>query len=388
MSTKTVAIVGGGIAGLTAALCFARKGISSHIFEKSPQLEEVGAGLQLTPNVTCILRDLGLLPALQNCWLEPEVVALASGSSLKRLGTVPVRARAEHHWGAPYAVLHRASLQKVLLNAVMQNPLCTLTLGQNVESPDAQVLRTACSGERPDLLIAADGVWSRLRNFVSGGPDVSFSGNIAWRLTIPETSAPAFIDRSAVTAYLAPDAHLVTYPLRDSKSINIVAIGNGVDPVEGWASHVSAPNYTLLEKSFRGWHSTVRNMLLTAQNITFWPLFEAGVGRWHNGKDLVLIGDAAHAMMPFSAQGAGMAIEDAFELANFATKMPPEQALQQFETQRQQRINMVRKRGSLNKFAYHASGPARLGRDILLSLRSPASFARDLDWLYGYRAPL
>lgn len=388
MSTKTVAIVGGGIAGLTAALCFARKGISTHVFEKSPKLEEVGAGLQLTPNVTCILRDLGLLPALRDDWLEPDVVALASGNNLKRLGTVPVRERAEQHWGAPYAVLHRASLQKVLLDAVLQNPLCSLTLDQNVESPDAQVLRNACSGERPDLLIAADGVWSRLRNFVAGGPDVSFSGNIAWRLTLPEADAPAFIDRTAVTAYLAPGAHLVTYPLRDSKSINIVAIGTGVDPVEGWALHASAPNQALLDQSFRGWHSSIRNMLLTAQNITFWPLFEASHGHWHNGQDLVLIGDAAHAMMPFSAQGAGMAIEDAFELANLTADMPVAQALPQFEMQRQKRINMVRKRGALNKFAYHASGPARVGRDILLSLRSPASFARDLDWLYGYRAPL
>jgi salicylate hydroxylase len=387
MSTKTVAIVGGGIAGLATALCFARKGISTRIFEKSAELEEVGAGLQLTPNVTCILRDLGLLPALKELWLEPDVVALASGLNLKRLGTVPVRENAEKRWGAPYAVLHRASLQQVLANAVLQNPLCSLILDQKVESPDAQVLRDPCSGQRPDLLIAADGVWSRLRNFVAGGPDVTFSGNIAWRMTIPQSEAPTFIDLATVTAFLAPKAHLVAYPLRESKSINIVAIGSGMEGAEGWAAQSRAPQRALLEKSFRGWNGEIREMLLNAKDATFWPLFEAGIGRWHNDKDLVLIGDAAHAMMPFSAQGAAMAIEDAFELANLAAELPIAQALVQFELQRSKRIAMVRKRGALNKFAYHAAGPLRIGRDMLLSLRPPASFARDLDWLYGYRAP-
>ncbi|MBB4954060.1 salicylate hydroxylase [Agrobacterium vitis] len=387
MSTKTVAIVGGGIAGLAAALCFARKGIPTRIFEKSPVLEEVGAGLQLTPNVTCILRDLGLLPALQPRWFEPDVVALASGINLKRLGTVPVRDHAQRRWHAPYGVLHRASLQKVLADAVLQNPLCSLTLDQKVESPDAQVLRDPCSGQRPDLLIAADGVWSRLRNFVAGGPDITFSGNIAWRTTIPQDDAPAFIDRKTVTAFLGPKAHLVTYPLPETSSINVVAIASGEDVAEGWASPFGAAQKALLDHSFNGWNSTIREMLFSARQPTFWPLFEAGVGRWHNDKDLVLIGDAAHAMMPFAAQGAAMAIEDAFELANLVAKQPIAQALTQFEHQRSPRINKVRKRGALNKFAYHAAGPVRIGRDVLLSLRPPASFARDLDWLYGYRAP-
>lgn len=386
MSTKTVAIVGGGIAGLTAALCFARKGISTRIFEKTSEFQEVGAGLQLTPNVTCILAELGLLPALKQRWFEPDVVALASGVTLKRLGVVPVRDNAEKRWHAPYAVLHRASLQNVLVDAVLQNPLCSLSLDQKVESPDAQVLRNSCSGQRPDLLVAADGVWSRLRNFVASGPDVTFSGNIAWRMTIPQDQAPAFIDRQTVTAFLAPKAHMVTYPLHETNSINIVAIGSGVNAAEGWAAQSGAPQHAMLDKSFRGWNTAIRDMLLGAENVTFWPLFEAGTGRWHNDKDLVLIGDAAHAMMPFSAQGAAMAIEDAFELANIVAKHPVAQALSQFELQRSNRIKMVRNRGKLNKFAYHAAGPMRIGRDILLSLRPPTRFAQDLDWLYGYRA--
>ncbi|NSZ16982.1 FAD-dependent monooxygenase [Agrobacterium vitis] len=386
MSTKTVAIVGGGIAGLVASLCFARQGIASRIFEKSPQLLEVGAGLQLTPNVTWILDELGVLENLRTRWHEPDVVALASGISLKRLCNVPVGAHAKSRWQAPYGVLHRATLQQALLEAVAQNPLCSLTLDQRVESPDAQILRDPQTGERPDLLIAADGVWSRLRNFVAGGPDVSFSGSIAWRVALPQAEAPAFLDRQSVTAFLGPNAHMVTYPLRDTDSINIVAIGAGVDPGEGWAAQTQESQALLLERAFKGWNSDIRTMLANAKgNMTFWPLFQAGNGRWHNDKDLVLIGDAAHAMLPFSAQGAAMAIEDAFELADLVSSRSIPQALAAYEASRQKRVSAVRKRGAINKFAYHAKGPLQIGRDVLLSLRSSDSFARDLDWLYGYR---
>ncbi|MBB4005935.1 FAD-dependent monooxygenase [Allorhizobium taibaishanense] len=385
MSTKTVAIVGGGIAGLAASLCFARRGIASRIFEKTADLQEVGAGLQLTPNVTWILDELGILAALKQRWHEPQVVALASGISLKRLCAVPVQNHAQSVWNAPYGVVHRATLQRALLDAVEANPLCSLILGQRVESPDAQILRNPVTGERPDLLIAADGVWSRLRNFVTGGPDVSFSGSIAWRMTIKEASAPAFLDRDAVTAYLGPRSHMVTYPLREVGSINIVAIGAGINPGEGWAAQTGANQGPLLERAFRGWNSGIRAMLATPHDTTFWPLFEAGPGRWQNGRDLVLIGDAAHAMLPFSAQGAGMAIEDAYELAGLVAEKPRADALPAYEQRRQKRVYSVRKRGAINKFAYHARGPLQLGRDMLLSLRSGDSFARDLDWLYGYR---
>ncbi|MDQ0457258.1 FAD-dependent monooxygenase [Rhizobium paknamense] len=387
MTLENLAIVGAGIAGLTTALCFAQRGAASRIYEKTTQLEEVGAGLQLSPNVTRILDQLGLLEPLRAVWFEPEEVVLRSGQSLKKLAGVPVRHHAESRWGAPYAVLHRATLQRVLVKAVTHNPLCQLVLDQRVESPDAQVLRQGLTGSRPDLLVAADGVWSKLRNFVAGAPDITFSGNIAWRVTIPETDAPDFLDRRGVTAYLGPHAHVVAYPLTEAKAFNIVAIAAGVDPGEGWAARSDETQLALLDRAFSGWHKGLRQMLLTAPSPTFWPLFQAGVGRWHNDeKDLVLIGDAAHAMMPFSAQGAAMAIEDAFELAAQVCATGPTKGILAFETLRQQRLAKVRNRGALNRFAYHANGPFRLGRDLVLALRSGDSLARDLDWLYGYRA--
>ncbi|MCM2292224.1 FAD-dependent oxidoreductase [Allorhizobium sp. BGMRC 0089] len=387
MQTSRVAIVGGGIAGLCTALSCAHHGISSTVYEKSPQLEEVGAGLQLSPNATAILKELGVLDSISRNWLEPQTVALASGTTLKTLASIPVESHARSRWGAPYAVLHRATLQQALLNAVLTNPLIRLVLGQRVESPDAQILRDEPSGERPPLLIAADGVWSRLRNYVSGGPDVVFTGNIAWRFTMPCSAAPDFIDCSRVTAYLGSSAHMVVYPLKEMDSINIVAIAAGVDPGEGWAARSDESQQSLFAKAFSSWNPEIRALLdARTATATFWPLFEAGVGRWHNERDLLLIGDAAHAMMPFSAQGAAMAIEDAYELGNLVARLPVPEVLVRFEAIRQERIRKVRHRGVLNKFAYHAQGPVRLGRDMVLSLRSGDSFARDLDWLYGYRA--
>jgi len=142
----------------------------------------------------------------------------------------------------------------------------------------------------------------------------------------------------------------------------------------------------MLVRQFAGWNAEITKLLSRSPRPTFWPLHEVTSGRWHNGRDLVLIGDAAHAMMPFSAQGAAMAIEDGFVLANEVKKsssLPA--ALTGFEAQRTSRAARVKARGSFNRFAYHARGPFRIGRDIVLSLRPPQSLAADLDWLYGYR---
>ncbi|MGG7519238.1 FAD-dependent monooxygenase [Allorhizobium undicola] len=383
---KSIAIVGAGIAGLTTSLCLARRGMASRIFEKATQLEEVGAGLQLSPNVTSILDELGILETLKQRWFEPEHVLLRAGDSLRQLASVPVRRFAAKEWGAPYAVLHRATLQQALLKAVINNPLCTLVLDQRIESPDAQILRDSLTGSRPDLLVAADGVWSKLRNFVAGAPDISFSGNVAWRMTLPWQDAPGFLDSQSVTAYTGAHAHLVVYPLAEARLFNIVAISAGMDPGESWAARSDATQRVMLERAFKGWHSGILSMLLDRPSPTFWPLFQAGIGRWHtDDSNLALIGDAAHAMMPFSAQGAAMAIEDGMELAEQLHLHGKQAGLPRFAASRQARIAQVRNRGTLNRMVYHAKGPLRLGRDMVLALRSPDSLAKDLNWLYGYR---
>ena len=384
MSTvKTTTIVGAGIAGLTAALALARKGIASHIIEQAPALEEVGAGLQLSPNASRILADLGLIDALRARWTEPDRILLASGLSLSPLASVPAGVSARNRWHAPYGVLHRASLQAVLLDAVRREPLCTLTMGERIETADA-----ALAIAPADILVAADGVWSRLRQAVPGALPARYSGNVAWRFLVPYDTAPAFLDPRAVTAFLGPHAHLVAYPLAEVQAFNIVAIHAQPEaPAEGWLRRGDSTTRARLLNAFATWHTDIRRLLPDAKDPLVWPLFGCPDGAWTDGRT-VLIGDAAHAMTPFAAQGAAMAIEDAALLAErLATATDKTAALGSFEKTRRARVARVRSRGAFNRFAYHARGPVALARNLVLSLRKPEDLAADFDWLYGYRTP-
>lgn len=383
MAVEHAIISGAGVAGLSAALSLAQKGVRCDIYDKAHKLAEVGAGLQIAPNASRILSTLGVLADLEPVWNEPERIDLVSGASLKHLATVPVGQFARDRWGSPYGVLHRATLQKALLDAVLREPLCNLHLNTPVD-PVADALP---GPTRPQLIVGADGVWSRMRSVIPASPIPTFSGNIAWRFTVPGADAPPFLDLSAVCAFLGPDAHIVAYPLAEVGGFNVVAITAGNSPGETWDASPGDVRLDLLLKRFKDWNPALRKLLESAKHPRFWPLYQASDGNWHNGVDTVVIGDAAHAMMPFAAQGAAMAIEDAFELAQAVTAdMALPDALKWFETKRKARVARARSQTAFNRFAYHATGPVRIARDMVLSMRSPQSLAQSLDWLYGYRA--
>lgn len=384
MSIKHATIVGAGVAGLTTALSLAARGISSDVIEQAPQLGEVGAGLQLSPNATRVLAELGVLADVERHWLEPRSIRLASGLDLRSLADLPAGEFARRRWGSPYGVLHRSTLQQALLRAVLSAPLCKLHLGRRIDGIGADALGHV-TGRRPDLVVGADGAWSVARDAISGAPAVSFSGNIAWRFTVSAAEAPSFLSRGGVTAHLGPRAHLVSYPLKEINGFNLVAIAAGARSDESWALQADAARRSMLLDQFSGWHRDIRRVLSDADSPTFWPLYQASDGQWQNGRDTVLVGDAAHAMMPFSAQGAAMAIEDAFSLAHHVSRTTLPQALAHFEAERKARAARVKARGEFNRFAYHARGPVRFARDIVLALRSPESIAADLDWLYGHK---
>lgn len=385
MPIKTAAIIGAGIAGLTAALALARHGIRSEIFEQADVLTEVGAGLQISPNASRILDTLGVLDVLLPIWLEPQDVQLVSGSSLRPVASVPCGDFAKQRWGSPYGTAHRATLQRALVDAVTANALCTLHLGRHIDIKNRQEL-DGIAGRDIDLVIGADGVWSKVRALVPGAPSPLFSGNIAWRFTIPEAYAPAILNKTSVTAFLGSSSHLVCYPIRENAAFNIVAIVSGNGASHDWSATGSKAQRDQMLRGFAGWNNAILRMLETQEQASFWPLYEMGVGRWHNGSDTILIGDAAHAMMPFAAQGAAMAIEDAFELAGMLATRPVPEALDLYEKHRAPRIARLRQRAAFNQFAYHARGPIRMARDLVLSLRPPQSLAADMDWIYGYRA--
>ena len=175
----------------------------------------------------------------------------------------------------------------------------------------------------------------------------------------------------------------MVYPLRGAGLLNAVVVTRGV-PAEPARS--PADGARALALSLADWHPSIRRMVAASQAPSAWPLHEVADGHWTAGEDIALIGDAAHAMMPFAAQGAAMAIEDAFDLAESFTRSGAS-SLEAFARRRRERVARVRKRGDFNRFAYHARGPIRMGRDLVLAMRRPESLAADLDWLYGYRTP-
>lgn len=385
MPIKHAAIIGAGVAGLTTALALARHGIGSDIFEQATALTEVGAGLQISPNASRVLRELELLDALEAVWTEPRSIAMISGRSLRRIASIPSGEFARLRWGASYGAVHRATLQRILLAAVEANPLCHLHLGKPFDGRDPQAIAAATS-HLPDVIIGADGVWSKVRNLVPDAPSPRFSGNIAWRFTVAMKDAPRILDPDNVSAFLGRSSHLICYPLREQQAFNIVAIITGRDGTRDWNATGNEAQRAALRTRFSGWNTALSSLIESAADATFWPLYEVGPGRWHNGRDTILIGDAAHAMTPFAAQGAAMAIEDGFELAGLLARLAVPDALNAFEKRRNPRIAHLRQRAAFNRFAYHASGPVRIGRDLVLALRPPQSVAADLDWIYGYKA--
>lgn len=394
---RTILIAGAGIAGLTAALALAERGFLVRIFERTSQLEEVGAGLQISPNATRILGRLGVLEALRSDAVRPDAVVLRNAADLGELARVPLGEAGERRWGAPYLVAHRADLQRALLAQVAQRPEIELVTGAEIldAAPSsggvAVSIKAGSAVIEMDglLLVGADGVWSRCRALAGGSAKSRFTGELAWRTTIsrqsPAAEAFAGIDTAtSVTAFLHPGAHLIAYPVRGGSLINLVAFTPGTRIAEGWSGEADIMN---LRNAFRE-SAPALSQLAEAAPWTVWPLHTVDPGGpWTSG-GIALIGDAAHAMTPFAAQGAAMAIEDAATLADAVAASADDLAgaLAAWEAKRRPRIIFVARRGAVNRFAWHASGPVALVRNLFLKNRPPEKLAADLDWLYGWDA--
>jgi salicylate hydroxylase len=388
---RTIVIAGAGIAGLTAALAFAQRGCAVRIFERARKMDEIGAGLQLSPNASRILDRLGVLERLRPHAVAPDAVILVDARSLREMARVPLGKAAEQRWGAAYVVAHRADLQQALLATIAAEPAIELGTGTEITGVCSDrgnlCISTASTTEiRGDVIVGADGVWSNVRQSAGLGTD-RFSGQVAWRTTMSASSAleNGVLRTDAVTAFLHPGVHLVAYPVRAGTQINLVAVTKGDRLSESWAQ-TSDPQ--VLFGALRGAHPRLCSVVTSHARWTAWPLHIADLPRWTLPAGIALVGDAAHAMTPFAAQGAAMAIEDAAVLANLvaAAENDLAGALTRYETLRRPRVARVARRGALNHLAWHARGPVALARNLVLKLRSPEQFAADMDWLYGWDA--
>ncbi|HEV2504323.1 MAG TPA: FAD-dependent monooxygenase [Mesorhizobium sp.] len=398
--SRPVVIAGGGIAGLTAALGFAQRGFTVEIYEQAPRLETVGAGIQLSPNATRILASLGVLERLLPTAVRPEAVVLKDAASLRERARVPLGAFAEQRWQAPYLTAHRADVQAALVAQVAETTGIRLITGAMLRdigiSPEGVVGTFEQDGTqvRPigSLLIGADGVWSKVRELPGLAGKSRFTGELAWRVTVAADSTAGRTFASVgvagcVTAFLHSGFHLIAYPVSAGTAINLVAFTKGERIADGWSGHADP---AILAGALKGAAPVLARLVAEAGTWLAWPLHAVDQKpSWTLPQGVALIGDAAHAMTPFAAQGAGMAIEDAATLAACVAASPAgiAQAMINWEQQRKPRVAKVARRGALNHLAWHAAGPVALVRDFVLALRPPQRLASDLDWLYGWRIP-
>jgi salicylate hydroxylase len=381
-------IVGGGIGGLTTALALARTGMSATVLERSAFADETGAGIQLGPNAIRALAQLGVLDAIAATAFSPDVLRLFDGLSGTRLATVPLGQIAEERYGAPYLTLHRADLHASLLAACRADGAIELRSGfdaTEAETLAEPVMVRDADGPQVEgsILIAADGLWSRLRDRIVPDADLRFSGAIAWRALLPRSEVPAPFADPEVGLWLGPHAHLVHYPVRGGKDLNIVAVVEGGSAKQGW-SRRAEPD--LLLPSFQRWARPAKTLLQAVETWRCWSLFQLKpLPRWTDGR-MALLGDAAHPVLPYLAQGAALAIEDAITLAASlkASGGDPASAFPRYQSLRMDRAARVQAQAARFGRIYHLRGPAAFARNFLLGRRHPESLLQSFDWLYGH----
>lgn len=387
-------IAGAGVGGLTAALALSEAGFESVLFERTSELAEFGAGLQLTPNATRILARLGVLDFIRPLATEPQAIRLLRGRDDEELAHLPI-ADAPTRWGAPYLVIHRADLQRALAVAALERPGVELRLGFEVagvsDSAEGVTLglkRGLLSlAEAGAFAIGADGVRSKLRERIGmgGAESLRFSGRVAFRALVPAEKLPSAWSTPQVTLRLGRSAHLVAYPLRGGSVVNFVAViesgwrgERGDDPWDGIADRPA------LERAFSEWTRETRQALSAAREWRAWPLFHRDPLPAYTEGHVALLGDAAHPMVPFLAQGAGQAIEDAGALAaqlKGAADIPA--ALRAYSAGRAPRAGRVQREAIAQARVYHMSGAAAFARDLVMRTLGPERLLARYNWLYA-----
>ncbi|MGY3489354.1 salicylate hydroxylase [Bradyrhizobium sp. USDA 4011] len=397
--TRTVIVAGAGIGGLTTSLALAAQGFRIVVLEKAERLEEAGAGIQLSPNASRILVELGLKEQLARRAVTPESVNILSARAGGEIARMPLGQAAEFRAGAPYWVIHRADLQAALQAAVNDHPDIDLRLGCQFEdvtkhAKGLTVVQRRGNARQEELavaLIGADGIWSSVRGHLFPDVQPQFSGLIAWRGTLDATALPREYTAPRVQLWMGPDAHLVAYPISAGRQINVVAIVSGTWNRPGWSE---PGDINEIKGAFAAarWPATARMLIGAVDGWRKWALFTLpDIGRWSEGA-VTLLGDAAHAMLPFAAQGAGMAIEDAAVLAKALADCTGENtagipaALKRYAEMRRRRVLKVQRMARQQGRIYHLSGPLAIARDLAIRAIGPQRMLARQDWIYDWRA--
>lgn len=382
-----ILISGGGIAGLTAAIALARAGRSVRLFEREAKPAAAGAGIQLGPNATRRLQSLGVWPCLEAKTVVPDAIHIGDGLTGASLARTPLGEEAHARFGGPYVTLHRADLHAGLMKTAGADKRISIKTGAAIESfreESGGVRALPARGReiRGAALIGADGLWSQLRGQVAPGAQPQFSGRSAWRSLIPAKSLPEEWTRASVHLWLGPDAHLVHYPVQGGRHVNVVAVIEEARTEPGW--NLPGDAGRLLD-AFARWDRRLRDGLLAAApSWRRWSLFRMPpLPLWSRGR-VALMGDAAHPVLPFLAQGAALAIEDAVALASAVGYGGDDMtaALARFEAVQRPRAAKLQRESARMGRIYHFSGPAKLARNLALRASPPGRLLARFDWLY------
>ena len=381
MKPERVLIVGGGIGGLTAALALTRAGYRVAVYEQAPEFSEIGAGIMLTPNATRVLRHLGLEAALDRAALRPPASVYRRFDDASVIGDAPLAEAMESAYGAPYFHIHRSDLLDVLLAAVRAQGAAELNAGRmarDCSQEGGEVTVQFSNGDAAvgDLLLACDGIRSTLRGRLLAGAEPRFRGQVAWRSLVPADGLPERVTARESVVWIGRDRHIVQYVLRGGSLVNYVAIAvQDRWAGEGWTRPAKRSE---LRAGFAGWHEDVQSLLeaTPAGALYKWGLFDRDpLEQWVYGR-VALLGDAAHPMLPFMAQGSAMAIEDAVILARCVADFDDlEVALSRYEAVRRERAARI-----------ILQSRAQTGLYQRLSGDKKRQRAASTDWVYGFDA--
>lgn len=395
-ASRIVIVAGAGIGGLTAALALAREGFRVVVLERAERLSETGAGIQLSPNAARCLIDLGLFERLKPHVTAPTALHVRAGRSGREIVRVPL-GEAAARYGAPYWVVHRGDLQSVLAAAVAQERDVAIKLGMRMDDfashpHGVTVSANGAAGlwhERGHALIAADGLWSDARAGFGLKDAPRFAGRTAWRALLPAHEVPPEFREPAVHLWLGRDAHVVHYPVKAGAVINVVVITTDDWNAPGWSAPASRIDLLPRFPAAR-WSPQLRALVREPETWLKWALYDRPPLSSFAYGAAALIGDAAHPMLPFLAQGAAMAIEDAVVAARCLARRPDDAsgALKTYSAMRRARTRKVQRLAAKNGERYHQRAVPAMLRNAAMRAMGGERLLRHYDWLYQWRPPV